>query len=1194
VLLYLEQDDKPFQYTEWAYFTVYVVATVGYGDLSAGTTPGRYAVMSIVAFAVFMVPQMTSELLELMNMRTIYSRMSYVPKGKSSQHIVICGDMRSMSIDEFFGELFHEDHENIDLNAVLLQPSPPSVEMSLMLRDHTMSLYLTYIQGSAMNDNDLGRAHVTTAVAIFIMANKFSVTPDQEDAKTILQQFSIQRYCAATLKTASPLFCLQLIRPENQRHLSANETEVSEYRMVIICLNEIKMGVLAKAIMFPGTNTLIMNLVCSFAEEEDDDDEMEKIEAERKRVMSVQAASKRGNTAFSLANMADDEDEKAEEKKAKEPAESNNNGKQMLGKVGKALSLANFGATKTKKDDWLSEYKAGCDWEIYSTPLNAIFVGMRFIDMAYLVFQRLAVVVIGLQVKDLKYKVSKVFLNPSKFTIPKTDEFEISAIVLAKNKADSDLFEMNPDDYEFFQQTLVSESEKLQQQQQQQQTGGNLNMLTRLGNKTGLLAKKSASQSSVASPAAAPADPAAGTDKKDGKKSSGKQLWKMLKRSNLLQKKIEMDSFQEKIQKLEEKHILTHYYSRETPTDLEECFIKTSVIGEIPHINNHLIVMGKDLSNLYDLIRPLRAKYLGSLKYIVILYPYDIPHAVWKRISYFDAILVVRGSSLEEADIIRAGIFRASQVVVLADSAAYEKSMNASASKSAAAAAAVEMESLIDSDAVFTFQCVRRLNPHTQVVMEIVQVENIAYMDTELELTKDQYKFTPQFASGSLFTTSLLDSLVCQAFYSPDIINVVNKLVSGVDHLDRSLLMATALTEDGVELPEDDDRFKSLKSSLNSVESSCLYLINIPDTLPKKNFGALFKHFAKENCVPIGLLRGIYSQIGMGSKSNKMPYVFTNPDRDCELFTCDRVFILSPLPIQAKQPTIKDWIMDIQMHKKIAEKRVGNKDNSISAQTSLLYGKIRNLSRRHIKLDAKLDTFGLQLNIKFELMAKVLEADPSKNRTPEELAILNNCDLSMSAVSSAVPKDGNRGADVLAEWNKEITSILEESATVLAADVQKEAEKVLEKTSTEDMRKIAESQQGLDFEIRSAGSSDDEDTKSVATGRTDGDFDDESEEEDEKQKENAKEVAENEKKAEMESLAAKMRDRFTITPSKNKNDDSSADNSPEKNAAGQGHLSAINRLRARASIDATKLSAGTAAATGSDEAAAGKDCPIDV
>lgn len=32
------------------------------------------------------------------------------------------------------------------------------------------------------------------AKAIFVMTNKFSTDPDEEDAKTILQQFSIQRY----------------------------------------------------------------------------------------------------------------------------------------------------------------------------------------------------------------------------------------------------------------------------------------------------------------------------------------------------------------------------------------------------------------------------------------------------------------------------------------------------------------------------------------------------------------------------------------------------------------------------------------------------------------------------------------------------------------------------------------------------------------------------------------------------------------------------------------------------------------------------------------------------------------------------------------------------------------------------------------------------------------------------------------
>jgi len=44
------------------------------------------------------------------------------------------------------------------------------------------------------------------------------------------------------------------------------------------------------------------------------------------------------------------------------------------------------------------------------------------------------------------------------------------------------------------------------------------------------------------------------------------------------------------------------------------------------------------------------------------------------------------------------------------------------------------------------------------------------------------YKFTPEFASGALFSTSLLDTLVCQAFYNVKIMEVVNKLIGSVDN----------------------------------------------------------------------------------------------------------------------------------------------------------------------------------------------------------------------------------------------------------------------------------------------------------------------------------------------------------------------------------------------------------------------------
>lgn len=63
------------------------------------------------------------------------------------------------------------------------------------------------------------------------------------------------------------------------------------------------------------------------------------------------------------------------------------------------------------------------------------------------------------------------------------------------------------------------------------------------------------------------------------------------------------------------------------------------------------------MSNLYDLIRPLRARSLGELRHIIIIYPSDFPLAVWQRISIFESIWIIRGSALEEADIRRAGMY---------------------------------------------------------------------------------------------------------------------------------------------------------------------------------------------------------------------------------------------------------------------------------------------------------------------------------------------------------------------------------------------------------------------------------------------------------------------------------------------------------------------------------------------------------
>jgi len=63
------------------------------------------------------------------------------------------------------------------------------------------------------------------------------------------------------------------------------------------------------------------------------------------------------------------------------------------------------------------------------------------------------------------------------------------------------------------------------------------------------------------------------------------------------------------MQELEDTHIMQNYYIRVFPPELRDVTVKVSVLDEYPHVDNHLIITGKGLSSVYDLIRPLRAKY---------------------------------------------------------------------------------------------------------------------------------------------------------------------------------------------------------------------------------------------------------------------------------------------------------------------------------------------------------------------------------------------------------------------------------------------------------------------------------------------------------------------------------------------------------------------------------------------------------
>ncbi len=148
-------------------------------------------------------------------------------------------------------------------------------------------------------------------------------------------------------------------------------------------------------------------------------------------------------------------------------------------------------------------------------------------------------------------------------------------------------------------------------------------------------------------------------------------------------------------------------------------------------------------------------------------------------------------------------------------------------------------------------------------------------------------------------------------------------MLSGIDQLEASALPFEAakkyiakdntLKEDGSDddsisaLPQNglQQDMEKLRSKLLLIQGSCMYQISVPDELNRKTYGDLYQHLTMQGIVPLGLLRGTFSNMPIGPKENKLPYVYTNPRKETELYSCDRVFVLSVKPLQVNRVDIK-------------------------------------------------------------------------------------------------------------------------------------------------------------------------------------------------------------------------------------------------------------------------------------------------
>lgn len=81
---------------------------------------------------------------------------------------------------------------------------------------------------------------------------------------------------------------------------------------------------------------------------------------------------------------------------------------------------------------------------------------------------------------------------------------------------------------------------------------------------------------------------------------------------------------------------------------------------------------------------------------------------------------------------------------------------------------------MLDAQTIFKYNIIKKKNPKVNIVTELVNHENIAFLLNNPLLyhllIQFNYDQTPVFASGEVYLSSLMDSLICQAYYNPALI----------------------------------------------------------------------------------------------------------------------------------------------------------------------------------------------------------------------------------------------------------------------------------------------------------------------------------------------------------------------------------------------------------------------------------------
>ena len=235
-------------FLEYAYFIVVTMSTVGYGDYFAMTDIGR-AFMTLfiiagIAFFAFALPSLVDLVIDYYN-RTQWSKFDTT---RVPRHVLVCGHITKTTVSDFLKDFLHKDRGDSKTHVLFMHTERPGPKLRKVLR----SFYtrVQYVMGSVLRAKDLAKARLDECKAVFILAEKHCKDPETEDQENLLRLVSIKN----TAKDI-PVTIQVLLSSSKEKVQYIPRTSKDK----VICLTELKLGLLAQSCLCPGLSTLVGN-----------------------------------------------------------------------------------------------------------------------------------------------------------------------------------------------------------------------------------------------------------------------------------------------------------------------------------------------------------------------------------------------------------------------------------------------------------------------------------------------------------------------------------------------------------------------------------------------------------------------------------------------------------------------------------------------------------------------------------------------------------------------------------------------------------------------------------------------------------------------------------------------------------------------------------------------------------------------